>query len=239
MHRIYVSPDELNDNSGIISDPQTVYYLGSVLRIRVGENIELFDGLGNLFNAQVTKATKREVEFSISASTFFDRPNSPTLILAQARPKAGKIDDILRMNTEVGVSAFIVFEAERSQGKPDNHPDKIVRKNKILQEASRQSERLYVPELAIADDIVKVLNTKADHKAVLVSREHEGSVDIAKFKESIQNQDRVIAMVGPEGGFSQTEIGKAVATGYVPIHLDLPIMRTETAGVVVSGILMY
>lgn len=236
-HRFYVNDDSLTPRNFLIKDMSLVKHISLVLRLVKGDEIILFDGKGMEYMGKIGYVDKVQVAGLITGSWEAEIPSKPKLLLAQALPRAGKMDEIVRMNTEIGVSGFILFESEYSVAKAVSYTKtKMERLIKVSEEALRQSEGVLMPEFKGPIMFNDLLKADADHKLLLHSRDIEGSMDIKELK--IHDGETVVLLIGPEGGFSPTELLDANAKGFRPIHLDMPILRTETAGVVACGIIL-
>ncbi|KXK26824.1 MAG: Ribosomal RNA small subunit methyltransferase E [candidate division WS6 bacterium OLB20] len=237
MHRFFVPAGQADAAGLTIDDRDTVAHIRKTLRLKPGDTVEFFDGEGNIYTAELTFVSSTSVSAEVTEHRFEQRPERPLVILAQAAPQAGKITDILRMNTEVGVDGFILFESEFGQGRlRDGKEERLER---IVREAARQSERAWLPELAVRKDFAAAVSGEYTRKLFLSAREEQGAVDISSVKESLGSGDKVLVCVGPEGGFSPAEKQLALENGAEPVHLNLPVMRTQTAGIVVAAILLY
>lgn len=238
MARFYVNPKNLFQDKFLISDENLCNYLRQVLRINKGAVVELFDGKGGEYKAEIRFLDKAQVSGVILEKKIYEE-EYPYVMLAQAFPKAGKADEIVRMNTEVGVSEFLFFKSEYSVPMLESYDEKkIERLERVAIEAARQSERKVLPTISKSCTFDEMLKTEADIKLLLHSRGIEGTIDISEVKKLIKKGKTVVLAIGPEGGFSPAELAKATKAGFKLIHLKLPVMRTETAGVVVSSILI-
>lgn len=238
MHRFFIYPEQIKQEWFQFEDPKVIKYMRNVLRLKPGDEIVLFDGEGLEHTAVITKLIKERATGKITKTVEL-KEEWPHLTLAQALPRAGKLDDILRQNTEVGVSEFLLFESEYSMFKLSKFKEsKLERLERVVQEAGKQSERKILPLVNEPMTFPEMLETEADIKILLHSREVEGSVNIAKIKAQVAVNTDILVVVGPEGGFSPKEVLEAKEAGFQIGYLNLPILRTETAGVAVSSILL-
>jgi 16S rRNA (uracil1498-N3)-methyltransferase len=236
--RFFTEPKTIFRERFLINDPAVCKHLRQVLRIGKGSKIILFDGQGYEYEAEIRFLTKEQVSGVILAKRdIFE--NWPHVILAQALPKAGKADEIVRMNTEVGVKEFIFFKSEYSVPQKSSYDaKKIERLQRVIAEAGRQSERGFLPKVNPIFDFAEFLDIKADVKIILHSRNTEGSVSLSTIQAKNKKAESFLLAVGPEGGFSKIEIEQAKAHGFYIAYMDTPILRTETAGVVAAGYLI-
>jgi len=248
MPRFYIDPKNVFRDRFVISDENICNHLRQVLRVRKGSSMDLFDGTGYEYKAEIGYMDKKQVSGVILEKVKIEEPY-PYIILAQAFPKAGKADEIVRMNTEVGVSEFIFFKSEYSVPPVDSYDEKkLERLRRVVIEAARQSERSIMPKINTLASLDEVFKVKADIKLLLHSRDAEGVKSINKVigMDGIKLKGKkTLVIIGPEGGFSPKELEKANSKANAKagakitlVHLPLPIMRTETAGVVLSGVLI-
>ncbi len=236
-HRFFVDSKSHTARNFLITDRATVGHISIVLRLKKGDDIILFDGMGTEYEAKIGYIDKKQVAGLVSKAYQCELPNKPKVLLAQSLPKAGKMDDIVRMNTEVGVVGFILYESENSIPKVEDYSiTKVEHLTKVAQEALRQSEGNILPEFKGPIKFKDLLKAEADKKIILHSRDYKGAINLKEIE--FKNEDTIVLVIGPEGGLSSKELDQAVEAGFTVAHLDLPILRTETAGVVASAIIL-
>jgi 16S rRNA (uracil1498-N3)-methyltransferase len=229
LPRFFIYKGAIKRKRFLIEDLQTVNHLRMVLRLKKGDQIELFDGEGREYVATIGFLTKIQVAGIIDFQKEQVAVTKPAIFLAQALPRAGKLDTIVRMNTELGVQGFVLYDTEYSVAKKESYNEqKIERLERVAVEALRQCEGKVLPDFYGAMSFTEALDFKSDYKLVLHSREIE----------EIKPGSIVIVFIGPEGGFSPNELAAAQEKGAEIVYLDLPILRTETAGVVANAILL-
>lgn len=246
--RFYLSKSQINKKRFLLEDERSVRHMGLVLRMKVGDELILFDGEGKEYNATLGYLTKKQAAGVVQSEYEVELSNKMNLTIAQSLPRAGKLDDIVRMNTEAGVAGFLFFESEYSVAKIESfNNQKLDRLSKVALEALRQSEGIIIPNLEGAYTFQEAINQEGyDKKIILHSRNVKGSKNIVDIKEKIYSdlkklkgaKPRILLMVGPEGGFSPKEIKLALENNFEVAYLDLPILRTETAGIVASSFLL-
>lgn len=243
LPRFYIADSDYLEGKFYLKDHNSLRHARKVLRLSKGDDVELFDGNGKAYLCKVELLTKELLIADLIKEQEEKKSSKPKIILAQSLPKAGKIDDIVRMNTEIGVSEFVLFESDHSVVKVEHyHESKITRLKKIIQEAARQSNNNFLPEVIGPIDFNNLLKLPADRKFILHTQSTDSNEkidrDISKLKSSLKADESVMVCIGPEGGFSKGEIVKALENGFVILTLDLPVLRTETAGLVVCSYLL-
>lgn len=214
-----------------------VHYLRDVLRAKVNDPIELLDGTGKIYEAKISKIEKGKIVCIIISSRQQESEPSVKVTLAQALPKARKMDFIIEKCTELGIERIIPMLTERTVGKSA----KLDRWRKIAKEAAEQSGRAVIPEVLPPMKLEEVLKLKNQFDLALIPWELEKE---RTLKQSLQSPilppfPHILVLIGPEGGFSQKEIELAREAGFIPISLGKRILRTETAGMAVISAVMY
>lgn len=225
QHRSFVLPSTLREIiSSLLLDRETAHRFKSILRLRSGDNVELFDGEGCV----VSGVLQIDKDVSLSDVQVLTHQSEPfNLSIVQAIVKMEKLEQIVQRCTELGVSEFILFDAERSTiSFKDKMDSKIERLTRIAQDASRQSERVFVPRIRVAklsDLDGAVFVGDPDAQTSLVS--------------CLQNHSHLSVVIGPEGGLSPGEMLQLQSRGATPVKWAKHILRTETAGMAVAAVI--
>lgn len=234
--RFFLGESEFANEKFYLKDHDAIKHARKILRLKIGDEVELFDGNGNVFVGEIEKLTKELMVVLVSDAKFVE-DDTTHIILAQGLPKAGKLDKILRMNTEIGVREFIPFESEYSVVKSsDITKKKLHRFRRIIEQSARQSKNNYLPNLSEPISFEDLMDIDADQKIILNAK--SGNDDLTTIKNKIDSDSRIFVIIGPEGGFSEKELEVAKNAGFQTIKLNLPVLRTETAGVVVCSFLL-
>lgn len=206
-----------------------------VLRLSAGATVVLFDGEGHEADATIDAIGER---VRCTAGPRRDaRPDRPRVVLCQALPKGGKLDDIVRATTELGVAAIHLAHGARSVARPDEGraDKKLGRLAKIAREAARQSERADVPEIvapAPLDDVAARAPAEAAKIALVVGA--AASLDEALPPEAPE----VWLVIGPEGGLAEAEVEALRARGFAAAGLGSAVLRVQTAAPVAVALAM-
>lgn len=197
------------------------HHLFKVLRARAGETIEVVDGSGRLFVAELTEGRE--------AAVIEERPvpaDEGGVTLYQAVPKGRHMDLVVEKATELGVGVVVPLATEHGVVRLDRDDGKIERWRRVALAAARQSQRLRIPEVRGAVPFAEAAK-EAGETGVLL---HNGP-DLPPLEDAIPN-GAVSLFVGPEGGFSEGELALAVDKGVKLASLGPFRLRSETAGVV-------
>ncbi|HCC68860.1 MAG TPA: 16S rRNA methyltransferase, partial [Nitrospiraceae bacterium] len=133
MTQLFLPPEELSSKQVRIKD-EKARYLYSVLRLKRGELLRIVDGQGNKYIAEVSSAGKKEFIVELLRRDLYVTESPVSLVLAQALPKADKMDFIVQKTTELGIKTIIPLMTERSQVR---YTGKIERWKKIAIAASQ------------------------------------------------------------------------------------------------------
>ncbi len=216
----------LNLNS-VLDRPQS-HYLLKVMRINIGENFSLFNKSGE-WDAKVDNINKGIVEFKIIRK--LRSANSEKEIwLAFAPIKLNYLNLMIQKATEIGVTRFIPILTERTIVRKLNEK----RINKIIVEASEQSNRLIVPSL---DKLTKLdIFLKSNQNTNIIF----GDLNTNNKKIDLKNKDPLCVLIGPEGDFSIKERKSILKLkNIIPLKINDNILRSETAAISMISIVSF
>lgn len=231
MTRRYFVP-ELPSRGGHIPLPDAeAQHAVRVMRIQVGESIELFDGRGHQSQAIVRQIGRNQCECEASPPLAINREPDILIDLGIALPKPDRAKELIERLTELGVHRVTPLLAERSQRPPS---DSLLEKlERAVVEACKQSGRnqlLQIHPPQPADDFFA-----AGH---LGTKLFAHPMPDGRTMASLARQSHFTAAIGPEGGWSDHEVETALSTGFQPLHLGSRIYRIETAAVTIAATLV-
>lgn len=214
------------------------HHLRTVLRLAPGDSIIFFDGTGARYQARIERIRKDRVTATITAQSQ-DLPPKVRLHLGQALLKGQKMDLILQKATELGVEAIWPFSSEHGAHKPQKDVQ-MERWQRIVLEACKQCDRAKPPEIHDTQAITELLSRPPSCDARLIFWEHETRHTLNEALDERKKDCRsVFFLLGPEGGFSQTEVACAQKEGFIPVSLGPRILRAETATLAATAILQF
>jgi 16S rRNA (uracil1498-N3)-methyltransferase len=195
-----------------------------VLRIEVGEIFRVSDGVGGWANVQVTEVTKRSLETTV-LEVGRQEPLEIKFTVVQALPKSDRAKEAVELLTEAGADVIVPWLANRSISRTEV----ISKFATTAREASKQSRRLFIPQLheTVKERGVVELIKGADLALVF----HESA--LVKLSEIITPQTKaknVVVVIGPEGGITEEELAAFAAAGAHVAGLGRPILRSAHAG---------
>ena len=216
----------LNFNSKL--DKTQSHYLSKVMRINVGQSFSLFNQSGE-WEAKVQSILKGIVEFSI-IKKLRSASNEKEIWLAFAPIKLNYLNLMIQKATEIGVTRFIPILTERTIVRKLNEK----RINKIIIEASEQSNRLKVPTLDKLTKLDSFLKSNQNTSIIF------GDLNTENKKIDLKNRNPLCVLIGPEGDFSLKEREKILKLkNIIPLKINDNILRSETAAISMISIISF
>ena len=225
--RLFYS-ESLSINLEASLDKSQSHYLSKVMRINIGQSFSLFNQSGE-WQAKIKEINKGIVEFSV-IKKLRSANNERDVWLAFAPIKLNYLNLMIQKATELGVTKFIPILTERTIVRKLN--DK--RLNKIIIEASEQSNRLKVPKL---DRILKLDNfLKLNRNTNIIF----GDLNTNNNKINFKSSDPLCILIGPEGDFTVKERENILKLKkLIPLKINKNILRSETAAISALSIINY
>jgi len=235
MRRFYAPAENFNDSSVTLSEEET-RHLRDVLRLREGAAVRVFDGAGNEYEAAVARVDKRSSVLEIvQVVEPAAHESSVDLTIAAAMLKSEKFDLVVQKAVELGVNTLIPLQTHRCDVKLKDSAKRLERWRKIALEGAKQSGRAKL--MTITEPV--------ELKSFLVGFDGSAGVGLMFTERGggglpAERQHKTItALVGPEGGWEDSEIDEAERSGFQPVTFGGRIMRAETAAIVIAAILQH
>ena len=204
------------------------HYITKVMRLSIGENFSLFNQNGE-WEAKITQITKGLVEFSITKQ-LRSIINEREIWLAFTPIKFNYLNLMIQKATELGVTRFIPILSERTIVRKINQN----RINKIIVEASEQSNRLKIPKLDQIDKLDNFLKNNQRTNIVF------GDLNTDNIKFNLKNSDPVCILIGPEGDFTIKERKNILKLKNITsLKINENILRSETAAISLISIISF
>lgn len=209
-----------------------------VLRLGVGDNIHLMDGVGYFYNASIVEVTKKYCRFKIQSEEFHPRTSKSWRHIAMAPTKnIDRTEWFVEKAVEIGVDEITFVDTEFSERKRIN----MERMDKIMVAAMKQSRKPYKTILNPLCDFKNIIShANENEKFICHCYGDNNSVDLKEkklLKDLLSYEDKALVLVGPEGDFSLREVITAENNGFLPVSLGDSRLRTETAAIVAVHIL--
>lgn len=249
MSKFFVKTEQINNNDIVIIGDD-VNHIINVLRMKKTDKVQICNqDTGDNYNAEIVNYSKNEVECKIISKINETTESNVHITLFQGIPKFEKMELIIQKNTEVGIKSIVPVIMERTVVKLDEKiaSKKLERWQKIAEIAAKQSMRDIIPQIGNITKLKDIDTTEFD--AVLVAYENEEhnmlKTELQKLEKKIKSnnsseqQYNIAIVIGPEGGISEKELGMLAEKNAKFVSLGKRILRTETAGVVMAGNIIY
>ncbi|GAB4190520.1 MAG: 16S rRNA (uracil(1498)-N(3))-methyltransferase [Simkaniaceae bacterium] len=203
------------------------HHLAKVMRKRAGETVEVVNGKGLLAHARIESIKKENARLLILSVEKKER-KGPEILLAQAMPKASKLDWILEKGTELGANRFLLFPGDGSE-KTIVSKTQTERFHGIMISSIKQCGRLDLPKLEIYSDLQSLLIPEDSIK--LYGDVTEDAKTLEEVKMHLEKKSLVTLFIGPEKGWSKKEREILAQKKCLPFKISLHTLRAETAAI--------
>ncbi|WHP32201.1 16S rRNA (uracil(1498)-N(3))-methyltransferase [Trabulsiella odontotermitis] len=222
--RIY-HPESITVGSQIALSDDAANHVGRVLRMTTGQQVQLFDGSNQVFDADIIQADKKSVRVSVQRATLDDRESPLHIHLGQVMSRGEKMEFTIQKSIELGVSLITPLFSERCGVKLDAERlnKKIQQWQKIAIAACEQCGRNQVPEIRPAMDLEAWCAEQDDSLKLNLHPRASQSINTLPLPV-----ERVRLLIGPEGGLSADEIAMTARYQFTDILLGPRVLRTET-----------
>lgn len=222
--RIY-HPELLSENSEIALSEDAANHVGRVLRMQPGQQIQLFDGSNQTFNASITAVDKKSVRVQLAEGELANNESPLNLHLGQVISRGEKMEFTIQKSIELGVNTITPLFSERCGVKLDGErlAKKLQQWQKIAIAACEQCGRNRVPEIREAMPLEQWCAEQDDSLKLNLHPRASHSINTLPLPV-----ERVRLLIGPEGGLSADEIAMTAGYGFTDILLGPRVLRTET-----------
>jgi 16S rRNA (uracil1498-N3)-methyltransferase len=216
----------------LVLNEETSKHIVQVLRMQNGEQLQLTDGKGNLFLAEITDNNRKRCAVTIK-QTNNNQPAAANVCIAISLLKnANRFEWFLEKATEIGVSEIIPLICDRTE----KTAFKYERMNGILISAMLQSQQIFLPVLHEPVKFGRFISKQFDNTSKLIAH-CEDETNKVQLHHQINKSSNQLILIGPEGDFTKQEIELALQNNFTPVSLGETRLRTETAGVVSATLL--
>jgi 16S rRNA (uracil1498-N3)-methyltransferase len=208
-----------------------VHHVSRVLRAEVGQMVTVFDGSGDEFSARIESIGRSAVELEILERQSVNREARVRLTLAVALPKGERQRWLVEKTVELGVAQIVPLTTKRGVAQPTESA--IERLRRAVIEASKQCGRNCLMEIAEPRKWEELV--AADEVAVRLMA-HPGGIPLREAVAPISDAvRRIVAAIGPEGGFTNEDVNRGIAAGWRLVDLGPRILRVETAAIAIAA----
>lgn len=240
MHKFFVTEEAIEDNRAVI-EGDDVKHIYKVLRLKAGDEVLINNCKGTEYRGIIGSVNKKEVEVELTEKIEMNNESAVEVYLYQGFPKATKMDLIAQKCTELGIKEIIPVATERVVVKLDGKNTKTDRWNRIALEACKQSKRSIIPQVKEVIEFRDTLEELKNMDLVVVPYENAENYGFKKLFSEVDKDSikRIGIVIGPEGGFEESEIEELKNIGGKIVTLGPRILRTETAGFTALSVIMY
>ncbi len=219
-------------------DLREARHVAAARRLRAGDDIILFDGRGEVAEAVIERVDERSLLAARVRSIRSATQQRIRIHIASGLPKGDRLSVMLSMLTQVGMTDFTPLRTHRAVVEP--RPSAPDRWRRLLIEACKQSQRAFVPVLHPAATVESIIETARSSNATLLFAHPGGRPVLNTLIETVRTSSPSlsICLVGPEGGFAETEVTILCQSGAFQVDLGPAILRIETAAVLMAGAAM-
>lgn len=244
--RFYAPPSAFSSNlESVTLATDEARHLRDVLRLKVGDEIYVFNGEGKEFHCRIEESRRDTAELKVIAEAVPARPESPLqLTLAVALLKGEKFDLVVQKATELGVTCVVPVVSKLADIRLRDESDaakRVARWRRIALEAAKQSGRAVVPEITEPFSFKSLLEDAepVDPIPRLMFSERDGESIATATSKLPANISRLTALIGSEGGWTDEELAAAQQAGWIIVTLGGRTLRAETAAIAIPTLLQH
>jgi len=237
MPRVYIPPERITGEQIALQSREARYIL-AVLRLGPGDEVTVFDGVGNEYRTELAEDDESGMYLAIQEGTRPERESPLQITLGQALLKGERMKFVIQKATELGAARLIPLVTSRTIPLVEGEREslRIERWQRIAQEAAKQSGRTMVPEIEAIHELAAFLSQAAGARIMLWEGEPAPLREVVK---GIDAQAGITLLIGPEGGFAEEEVTAAQAHGFLVAGLGQRVLRAETATLSVLTIIQH
>lgn len=240
MPHFFIKSNQISDNKISITDKENYIHIARALRARAGESLLLIDENQVQYETTILQITNSEILAEIDKSYPSKRFLDFELYLAQSPLRSDAQGLVVEKATELGVSGIYPILTDNCAVNKSVAEKKVPKWQKIMYEASKQCERAVVPECFEVSTIEKVITENHFDKIIVFCERIADKTIRDSFRENpIKKGEKVLVIIGPEGGFSQKEFDYFAKSNFEMLTLGNLILKADTAVVVALGNIIY
>ena len=245
MPKFFIKTENLKENEEIWITGSDVNHIKNVLRKKIDDKINICNSdTQKNYECVIKNIEENKIVCKILDEVKSLAESNLNITIFQGLPKSDKMELIIQKATELGVKTIVPVITKRTviKLKDKDKQNKVDRWRKIAEVAAKQSGRDIIPTI---ENIINIADIKFDEfDKIFVLYEKEEKISIKDEIEQLKNDNKeelnIGIVIGPEGGFAESEIEQLRLNQNVSVvTLGKRILRTETVALVVSGILMY
>ncbi len=240
MPQFFINSKDVIDEKVVISDKENYNHIAKSLRTKIGENLLLIDEKQIQYETVIEQISNKEITVSIKKSYKSSRKLDFKLYLAQVPLRSDAQNIVIEKATELGAEGIFPVISDNCAINKSIVEKKISKWQRIMHEAFKQCERAYEPKCYGATSLEKIINLKNEYKIVAFC-ERRANLTLHNYisENPIQKDDKLIVIIGPEGGFSDKEFKMFEENSIPMLTLGNLILKAETAVIIALGNIIY
>jgi 16S rRNA (uracil1498-N3)-methyltransferase len=241
MRRFFIHPADAAADSITIEGSEARHMI-QVLRLKPGDAVRLYDGAGGEYEGLIRSIAAGRAEVAIEGRVSQTADSPLHLAVAQGFLKERKMEELIRPLSELGAVSWIPFFCERSIPRPD--PQRLAaraqRWHKIARESLKQCRRSRQLDIQPPTDFETVLRLDERWNLKLIFWENESAASGRDWiQERLPPVEKILIVLGPEGGFSEHEVRRAQELGFAVAGLGPRILRAQTAALAACALMQF
>ena len=239
MPHFFIKSSNVNNNKVLIDDKENYRHIARALRAKVGEFLLLIDEKQIQYETVISEITNNSIICNIESFYPSKRDLAFDLYLAQSPLRSDAQLTIMEKATELGIRGVIPILTDNCALKKDVIFSKIEKWQKVMYEASKQCERSKIPTCYTPKNLKDIVLNEYNRVIVFGERSCNETLKQYLIKKPIKQNEKVLVIIGPEGGFSKSEFEFFNNNNLPIISLGDLILKAETAVIVAIGDIIY
>lgn len=235
MRRFFAEPGQFVGES-VTLGPEESRHLRDVLRLNIGDHARVFDGEGHEFMCEIADAGKHGTVLRVVRPVEPAAPESMVeLTIVASAYKSDHLDEVVRMAVELGAARFVPVVTHRSEVRLQDIRKREGRWRKIALEATKQCERaklMLVSQALVFGEFLEGV-TEGDGLRLIFSEKGGAALPAST------DQKRITALIGPKGGWEDSELDSASKKGFRSIKLGRRILKADTAAITFAALVQH
>ncbi len=242
MQRYFIDESQI-DNLQVIMTKDDSYHIIKVMRMKIGEKIELCTE-NKTYIGEISSFTPDTAYVTITEEVEEDKELPITVTIAQGTVNRTKMEEVIEHLAMLGATSYVFYPMERSIVKIDSSSvlKKLPRLNSIAKEASEVAHRQKIMQVEFLNSTKEFIKYAKNYDLCLYAYE-KTEFSNQNFKKSLKQikntHQKILILIGPEGGISENEVMLLNQNGFLPITLGPRILRTELAPSYVMAAISY
>ena len=228
----FYKEDLIASDTTVVLDEATSKHIVQVLRMQNGEELQLTNGKGDLFTAEITDNNRKKCTVKVIASVNQQRSTINITIAISPVKNTTRFEWFLEKATEIGVSEIIPLICSRTE----KNVFKFERMKSILVSAMLQSQQCWLPVLHEPTKFNSLIKSSTQQQKFIAHCMDDAKKNLTDLNNEVLSSK--IILIGPEGDFTADEVELALQNNFSAVALGQTRLRTETAGIVAAALLL-